>query len=119
MALNVYGKTLQVCSVDPMTGFFRNGCCDTNGEDQGQHTVCAEMTDDFLEFSRSVGNDLSTPVPQFHFQGLKDGDFWCLCMMRWVEAFRSGKAPRLKLDACHISLLEFIDLALLEEYSVE
>jgi uncharacterized protein (DUF2237 family) len=106
------------CSTEPMTGFFRTGICDTCAEDVGRHTVCAEMTEDFLAYSKLVGNDLSTPIPEFGFPGLKPGDFWCVCMSRWIQALHAGKAPRLKLDACHVSLLEFIDKEVLMEYSV-
>ena len=96
---NVLGDRLEVCSINPMTGFFRDGCCDTGQEDIGSHTVCAVMTAAFLEFSKSRGNDLSTPMPEFGFRGLKPGDRWCLCAPRWQEALETGQAPRVVLRA--------------------
>jgi uncharacterized protein len=117
-AKNVLGTSLQSCSVDPMTGFFRDGCCRSGADDLGLHLVCAEMTESFLEFSSERGNDLSTPVPAFHFPGLKPGDRWCLCVQRWKEAFESGVAPRVVLESTHISTLEFVDLSDLEEHSI-
>ena len=93
MAKNVLGTELECCCMDPVTGFFRNGKCDTNGDDHGMHTICAVMTDEFLAFSRAAGNDLSTPYPQFDFPGLKEGDHWCLCLSRWVEAHAAGSHP--------------------------
>jgi len=115
---NVLGTELEDCSRDPMTGFFRDGCCNTGPEDVGLHTLCAEMTDEFLAFSKSRGNDLSTPNPMFQFQGLKAGDRWCLCVLRWKEAFEAGMAPRVNLQATHMSVLEFVDLEHLQEYAV-
>ena len=100
-SFNVLGSSLQPCSTDPMTGFFRNGACDTCAADQGSHTVCAVMTAEFLEFSKSRGNDLSTPRPEFGFEGLKPGDRWCLCAARWREANEAGKAPHVILKATH------------------
>lgn len=117
-AKNVLGTTLEDCSRDPMTGFFRDGCCNTGPEDVGLHTLCAEMTDEFLAFSKSRGNDLSTPNPMFQFPGLKAGDRWCLCVLRWKEAFEAGMAPRVHLQATHMSVLEFVDLEHLQEYAV-
>jgi len=119
MARNVLGGELIECSVDPVTGFFRTGKCDTCGDDRGMHTICAEMTDAFLEFSESQGNDLSTPMPEYHFPGLKAGDFWCLCLGRWLEAYEAGVAPRVKLAATHASALEFIDLEDLQRFASE
>lgn len=119
MANNVLGSPLECCCMDPVTGFFRNGKCDTSGEDTGMHTVCAIMTAEFLAFSRSVGNDLSTPYPQYDFPGLKPGDRWCLCLPRWVEAHRAGKAPRIVLRATHASALEFIDLEELRKFAID
>ena len=119
MAKNVLGGDLEDCSRDPMTGFFRNGKCDTCGDDQGMHTVCAEMTDEFLEYSRSVGNDLSTPIPMYDFPGLKAGDRWCLCLPRWIEAYHADMAPRIYLEATHMSVIEFVSMETLEEYAVE
>jgi uncharacterized protein (DUF2237 family) len=118
MAKNVLGGELMVCSTDPVTGFFRNGKCDTCADDRGMHTVCALMTDDFLVFSREAGNDLSTPIPEYDFPGLKKGDYWCLCLMRWVEAYNAGMAPKIKLEATHASVLEFVELERLLEYAV-
>lgn len=114
---NVFGTKLIPCSEEPMTGFYRTGCCETGDEDLGVHTVCAEMTEEFLEFSKARGNDLSTPRPQFRFRGLKGGDYWCLCAERWVEAYRAGKAPKVKLEACHERTLDYIDLDTLVKYS--
>ena len=119
MAKNVLGTELECCCMDPVTGFFRNGKCDTNGDDHGMHTICAGMTDEFLAFSRAAGNDLSTPYPQFDFPGLKEGDHWCLCLSRWVEAHAAGKAPRVVLEATHASALEFIDLEELKKFALE
>ena len=118
MALNVFGDPLAVCSAQPLTGFYRNGKCDTCGEDVGMHTVCAEISAEFLAFSRSVGNDLSTPMPEFQFPGLQPGDFWCVCLPRWIEAFQAGYAPRLRLSATHISVLEYVDLEVLQQHAV-
>lgn len=108
--LNVLGTELQECSTDPMTGFFRNGCCATGPQDRGSHTVCVRVTQEFLEFSKSRGNDLMTPVPQFEFPGLKAGDQWCLCAARWKEAFEAGVAPRVMLLATHEAALKIIPL---------
>ncbi len=119
MAKNVFGEDLQICSKDPLTGFFRTGKCDTCGEDAGMHTVCAEMTDEFLAFSKRAGNDLSTPVPQFNFPGLKHGDRWCLCLPRWLEALDAGVAPRLVLRATHMSAIEHISMDTLMEYGLD
>ena len=116
---NVLGNELQGCSTDPMTGFYRDGCCRTGGEDQGLHILCAEMTAEFLEFSKSRGNDLSTPVPSFNFDGLKPGDRWCLCVTRWTEALEAGMAPPVVLEATHVSALEFADLDDLKAHAVE
>jgi uncharacterized protein (DUF2237 family) len=118
-AKNVLGQPLQSCSVDPMTGFFRDGCCRSGAEDIGLHLVCSVMTDEFLAFSKSRGNDLTTPVPQFQFPGLKAGDRWCLCVLRWKEAFDAGLAPKIVLDSTHISTLEFVDLEDLQSHSIE
>ncbi|MEO1121181.1 MAG: DUF2237 domain-containing protein, partial [Pseudomonadota bacterium] len=96
-SINVLGAPLEPCSTAPLTGFFRNGCCDTGPMDQGMHTVCAVVTDAFLTFSKSRGNDLSTPRPEYGFDGLKEGDRWCLCAMRWVEAYEAGVAPKVIL----------------------
>ena len=115
---NVYGKPIEPCNFDPVTGFYRTGCCETGGDDTGVHTVCAIMTEEFLAYSKSVGNDLSTPMPQYGFAGLKPGDQWCLCAPRWQEAFEAGKAPKVKLRSTHTLTLEFISLKDLEAHAV-
>lgn len=119
MAKNVLGGELQDCSRDPVTGFYRDGCCNTGSGDVGVHTVCAVMTDEFLAFSRSRGNDLSTPNPAFGFPGLKDGDQWCLCAPRWQEALEAGMAPRVVLEATHIATLEWCSLDDLRAHAVD
>ena len=118
-SVNVLGGRLEPCSLDPKTGFFRNGCCDTGREDFGSHTVCAVMTDAFLEFSKARGNDLSTPLPEFGFRGLKAGDRWCLCAPRWQEALEAGQAPRIVLRATHQGALEFCELADLKRFAID
>jgi uncharacterized protein (DUF2237 family) len=117
-AKNVLGTTLESCSVDPMTGFFRDGCCRSGAEDLGLHLVCAQVTDEFLAFSKRRGNDLITPVPQYQFPGLKSGDRWCLCVLRWREALEAGVAPPVVLESTHISTLEFVDLEDLQTHAV-
>lgn len=117
-AKNVLGTTLVPCSTEPMTGFFRDGCCNTSADDQGAHTVCAEMTAEFLVFSKNAGNDLSTPHPQFGFPGLQPGDRWCLCAARWVEAMEAGSAPRVVLESTHARTLEFVPLVVLQRYAI-
>jgi uncharacterized protein (DUF2237 family) len=102
-----------------MTGFYRDGCCNTGADDLGLHLVCTQVTDDFLKYSRRVGNDLSTPNPMFDFPGLKEGDRWCLCVQRWKQALEAGVAPRVVLEATHISALEFVDLEDLQEHAVK
>jgi len=119
MPLNVLGESLAPCSMDPLTGWFRDGCCNTDGNDDGVHTVCAVMTDDFLEFSASKGNDLSTPMPQFGFAGLKAGDQWCLCAPRWAEALEAGMAPKVVLAATHARTLDWCNLDDLRNYAVD
>ena len=116
---NVLGGELATCSEDPMTGFYRDGCCRTGRDDFGLHTVCTEMTTEFLEFSRSAGNDLSTPMPLHGFLGLKPGDHWCLCVTRWKEALEEGCAPRVVLEATHMSAIEFVSLEDLEAHAVK
>ena len=116
---NVLGSKLEVCSLQPMTGFYRNGCCETDENDMGLHTVCAEMTNEFLEFSKSVGNDLSTPRPEFDFRGLVQGDFWCLCASRWQQAFESGKAPKVKLSSTNIATLNICNLDDLKKHAIK
>jgi uncharacterized protein len=116
-ARNVIGTTLQACSLDPLTGWFRDGCCKTGSGDYGVHVVCARVTDEFLTFSKDSGNDLSTPRPELQFPGLKPGDRWCLCAARWQQALEAGKAPGVILEATHESALEFIDLADLKRHA--
>jgi uncharacterized protein (DUF2237 family) len=116
---NVLGERLEVCSLSPMTGFFRDGCCDTSREDVGSHTVCAVMTAAFLEFSKARGNDLSTPRPEFGFAGLKPGDRWCLCAPRWREALDADRAPRVVLRATHQGALQHCSLADLKRFAVD
>ena len=107
MEKNVFGEPLQICCTKPMTGYFRDGLCRTISEDRGTHTVCAIMTNDFLAFSALQGNDLITPMPYYEFPGLKEGDKWCLCASRWVEAEKAGKAPKVILEATHEKTLEY------------
>lgn len=118
-SLNVLGTALEECSTQPITGFFRDGSCNTSKQDIGSHTVCAVMTQAFLEFSRSQGNDLMTPVPEYGFPGLKPGDQWCLCAARWREAFDAGKAPRVRVLATHQDCLRILDLADLKQHAVD
>ena len=110
-AKNVLGTLLQTCSVNPLTGFTRNGCCETGADDTGSHTVCAQVTDEFLAFSKSRGNDLSTPKLEYGFEGLIAGDRWCLCASRWLEAAEAGFAPPVILEASHEKCLEIVTLA--------
>lgn len=116
---NVLGGELDTCSIKPMTGFFRNGCCDTSTEDVGSHTVCVVMTAEFLAFSKSRGNDLSTPIPEMGFAGLKPGDRWCLCAPRWQEALEADRAPRVVLRATHEGALRHCSLTDLKRYAVD
>ena len=116
---NVFGGKLEECSIKPMTGFFRNGCCDTSEQDVGSHTVCVVMTDEFLKFSKVRGNDLSTPMPDYGFPGLKAGDRWCLCAPRWQEALEAGQAPRVVLRATHEGALAFCSLADLKRHAID
>lgn len=117
--LNVLGEPLQSCSFDPMTGYYRTGCCENHGDDPGMHVVCAVLTDDFLAFSKRMGNDLSTPMPQHGFAGLKGGDQWCLCAARWQEAFDEGAAPGVRLSSTHLSALEYCSLADLRAHAID
>ena len=117
--LNVLGEPLESCSADPLTGFFRDGCCNWHPSDIGSHTVCAQMTGDFLEFSKKMGNDLSTAIPEYGFAGLREGDYWCLCASRWEEARIAGKAPKVVLEATNIKCLEFCDVENLTKYRVK
>lgn len=113
-ALNVLGSALVPCSYDPLTGFYRDGCCKTDEHDAGSHVICAKVTQEFLDFSVSAGNDLSTPRPQYRFVGLKAGDRWCLCARRWQEAFQAGLAPPVMLESTHERALDFVTLAQLQ-----
>jgi len=117
VALNVLGQPLVPCSFDPLTGFFRDGCCKTNAEDVGSHLVCAIVTDEFLQFSLSKGNNLTTPISAYQFPGLVAGDQWCLCINRWLEAVQANCAPLIKLESTHIKALEKVSLEILEQYS--
>jgi uncharacterized protein (DUF2237 family) len=117
-ARNVLGGPLQPCSFDPNTGFFRDGHCHTCAQDQGSHTVCAVMTAEFLAFSKSRGNDLTTPMPQYDFPGLKPGDHWCLCAARWLEAAEAGKAPQVNLEATHEAALAIVPLEALQQHAI-
>jgi uncharacterized protein len=116
---NVFGEPLEACSLHPLTGFFRDGCCNTEAEDFGLHTVCAEMTAEFLAFSKRAGNDLSTPQPDIGFPGLKPGDRWCLCASRWLEALDAGCAPRVVLSATNEATLEIVELADLKSRALD
>lgn len=116
---NVLGGKLQSCSTDPVTGFFRDGCCNTSHLDRGLHTVCAVMTEEFLEFSMRMGNDLSTPRPEFDFPGLRANDHWCLCAARWEEARLAGSAPKVRLRATNYATLALCDLEHLKEHAID
>jgi len=118
-SLNVLGGTLEECSRSPLTGFFRNGCCDTGPQDQGIHTVCAQMTKEFLALSKYLGNDLSTPRPEYGFPGLKEGDFWCLCASRFLQAHEEGAAPKVRLAATHLRTLDVVPLSVLRLYAMD
>ena len=116
--LNVLGEPLQPCSMNPLTGFYRDGCCKTGEDDSGKHIVCAQMTEDFLNYTKSRGNDLSTAIPQFGFPGLKPGDQWCLCASRWKEALDAGMAPPVQLRATHETALEIVSLDELQHHAL-
>ena len=116
---NVLGESLQLCGTRPLTGFYRDGCCRTGNDDFGLHVVCTQVTERFLEFSRFKGNDLTTPVREMGFPGLKPGDRWCLCAERWKEAFDAGMAPKVVLAATHESALQIVDLAQLKQYAID
>lgn len=118
-ALNVFDEPLETCSESPLTGFFRDGCCNTSDDDVGSHTVCVQVTTEFLEYSRFRGNDLMTAVPEFGFPGLKEGDRWCLCAARWLEAFEAGMAPRVYLSCTHKRALEVVPLETLKAHAVD
>jgi uncharacterized protein (DUF2237 family) len=117
-SVNVLGEPLKPCSFDPVTGFYRDGCCNTGPEDRGRHTVCVRVTEEFLAFSRRRGNDLSTPRPEFGFPGLRPGDRWCLCADRWREAWEAGMAPRVVLASTHRSVLKTVPLEVLKEHAM-
>jgi uncharacterized protein (DUF2237 family) len=117
-ARNVLGEPLETCCTEPMTGFYRDGKCNTGAGDMGAHVVCAQMTEEFLDFTKARGNDLSTPMPMFQFPGLKPGDRWCLCASRWKEAMDAGVAPPVVLSSTHASALEYVSLADLKPYAV-
>ncbi len=116
-SVNVLGTALVPCSINPLTGFFRNGACDTCAQDQGSHTVCAVLTAEFLAYSKYVGNDLSTPRPEFNFPGLKPGQSWCLCAGRFLQAHDEGCAPQVNLEATHARALDIVPLAVLQEHA--
>ena len=116
---NVLGEALELCGTTPLTGYFRDGSCNSNEDDIGSHTVCAQVTKEFLEFSKSIGYDLSSPNLELGFDGLKDGDMWCLCANRWLEAFQQDAAPRIKLKSTNIKALEVIDLDTLKKYAID
>ncbi|MWP39839.1 hypothetical protein SAMN05421763_10336 [[Luteovulum] sphaeroides subsp. megalophilum] len=118
-SINVLGAPLESCGTDPVTGFFRNGCCDTGAADRGMHTVCALMTAEFLALSKYLGNDLSTPRPEFGFRGLKPGDRWCLCAGRFLQAHEEGAAPRVRLGATHRRTLDVVPLEVLKLYAID
>jgi uncharacterized protein (DUF2237 family) len=118
MANNVFGEPLIICGSDPLTGYYRDGCCKTGEDDLGTHTVCAVMTDEFLQYNKEMGNDLTSPIPQWGFTGLKAGDKWCLCATRWMEAYHASLAPPIILEATHEKTLDFIPLTELVKYSV-
>ncbi|TDR23257.1 DUF2237 family protein [Marinicella litoralis] len=118
-SLNVYGEVLESCCEDPVTGFFRDGCCNTADEDHGLHTVCVKLTDEFLQYSKKMGNDLSTPHPEFDFPGLKAGDQWCLCALRWLQAHQDGCAPKVNIRSTHLRTLDVVDINLLKAYAAD
>lgn len=117
--VNLLGERLESCCTSPMTGWYRTGCCEVGGDDVGVHAVCAVMTEEFLAFSRSVGNDLSTPMPAHGFPGLKAGDQWCLCAPRWQEAYEAGKAPQVRIRATNILAAEFCDVDALRTHAID
>ncbi|NJK91039.1 MAG: DUF2237 domain-containing protein [Blastochloris sp.] len=116
--LNILGEALQPCSMQPKTGYFRDGCCRTRADDTGRHVVCCQVTAIFLEYSKSVGNDLSTPRPEYEFPGLKPGDRWCLCLERWKQAHEAGCAPQVILEATHQSALKLVPLSVFQEHAL-
>ena len=118
-SFNVLGEKLEVCGMDPVTGFYRDGVCNTCKDDFGSHTVCIETSQEFLDYTKSQGNDLSTPMPAYGFEGLEPGDNWCVCAGRWLEAEKRGMAPRLNLQSTHIRALEIIPMELLIKYAID
>lgn len=118
-SINVFGEELIGCGGDPVTGFFRDNMCNTSAQDVGSHTICIEASELFLEFSRVKGNDLSTPIPEFNFKGIKPGDTWCLCAMRWLEAYQNDSAPRVHLRKTHIKALDIVPIELLKKYALD
>ena len=118
-SLNVFGEALVSCAHDPVTGFFRDGCCNTSRADVGSHTVCVELTTDFLAYSKAQGNDLSTPKPEWDFPGLRAGNRWCLCAARWLEAYEAGAAPKVYLGGTHQQALALIPLSVLRRFAVD
>ena len=116
VSLNVLGTSLVPCSYDPLTGYFRDGCCNTDDNDQGSHVVCAKMTQEFLDFSFKQGNDLITPRPEYRFKGLKAGDRWCLCALRWKQAYEAGVAPKVVLESTHVRALDYVTLDQLQSW---
>jgi hypothetical protein len=118
-SVNIFGEELVACGGDPVTGFFRDNMCNTCEQDVGSHTVCVEVSHEFLEFSRSKGNDLSTPMPEYNFPGIQPGDIWCLCAARWLEAYQGDKAPRVHLRKTHIKALEVVPIELLKRYALD
>lgn len=116
--MNVLGTDLQPCSFDPLTGYYRTGCCENKGDDPGVHVICCRVTDDFLEYQRDIGNDLITPMPQWGFPGLVSGDQWCVVAPRWVQALEAGRACPVVLESTHLSALEFADLADLRRHAI-
>jgi uncharacterized protein (DUF2237 family) len=117
-ARNILGSALVPCSYDPLTGFYRDGCCKTDAHDAGSHVICAKVTQEFLDFSVTVGNDLSTPRPEYRFAGLRAGDRWCLCARRWQQAFEAGVAPPVVLESTHERALDFVTLTQLQAYAL-
>jgi uncharacterized protein (DUF2237 family) len=118
-AKNVYGTHLKPCCINPITGFFRDGLCRTHPQDHGEHTICIYATKTFLAFSKNVGNDLSTPMPEFGFSGVKEGDCWCLCALRWVEALEQNCAPPINLEATEETMLKYVSLEILEKHAMK
>jgi len=117
--INIFGDKIEACCHDPVTGYFRDGFCNTDEHDFGSHVVCAEITEDFLIFSKAMGNDLSTPRPEFNFPGLKEGDSWCVCALRWKEAYENGCAPKIYLRRTNKKVLKLVDLKILKEFALD